>query len=77
MDDERLQRVEESVSFAEQRADALDEAIREVSDRMMQIVRRLERLESRLSVLEQPGEAGEPDAVDERPPHSGRLPGDR
>ncbi len=77
MDEDRVQRIEESISFAEQRADELDEAVRDIADRLLQMVRRLERLESRLSVLEQPGEAGEPDAADERPPHSGRLPGDR
>ncbi|MEO1584782.1 MAG: SlyX family protein [Planctomycetota bacterium] len=82
MDDGRVQRIEEAVAFADQRADGLDEALRDVADRMMSLVQRLERLESRLSALEQadPGPEGavdESDPATDRPPHSGRLPGDR
>ncbi|MEL6497323.1 MAG: SlyX family protein [Planctomycetota bacterium] len=80
MDPERVQRVEEAVSFAEQRSDDLDSAIRDVADRLAKLVGRLERLESRMSALETSGDDGEDevrDIADERPPHSGKLPGDR
>ncbi|MEO1715498.1 MAG: SlyX family protein [Planctomycetota bacterium] len=80
MDPERVQKVEEAVSFAEQRSDDLDSAIRDVADRLAKLVGRLERLESRMNALETSGDDGEDeprDIVDERPPHSGKLPGGR
>lgn len=80
MEADRVQKVEEAVSFAEQRSDDLDAAIRDVASRLEQFVRRLDRLEQRLTVLEAPRDGGEDesgDVRDERPPHSGRLPGDR
>lgn len=80
MEPERVQKIEEAVSFAEQRSDDLDSAIRDVADRLAQFVRRLERLEQRMTAIETSGDdadEAEGDLADERPPHSGRLPGDR
>ena len=79
MDHDRLKRIEEHAGFAEQRADALDEALRDLGGRLDGVLRRLSKIESRLGVLETGAvsEDGEADPVDDRPPHSGRLPGDR
>ncbi|MGP1272102.1 MAG: SlyX family protein [Phycisphaerales bacterium] len=80
MSEDRLRRIEESAAFADQRADALDEAMRDLGDRLEMLMRRIARIEARLGDLESSGEDDAGDAVDpaaERPPHSGRLPGDR
>ncbi|MEM1072043.1 MAG: SlyX family protein [Planctomycetota bacterium] len=75
MDPERQQQLEEAVGFAEQRADALDEALRDTAERLAAALRRIEALEARLSTLETGSNA--PEHEDPPPPHSGRLPGGR
>lgn len=76
MDEKRLLRIEEAQLFADRRSDEHDLALRELGDRLLELVRRFERLEQRferlLDAAPQPG-AGE----DEIPPHSARLPGGR
>lgn len=80
MDEARQRQLEEAVAFADQRADGLDAALLDVSERMAAMTRRLELLEDRLRALETVGDdavEGEADPVTDRPPHSGRLPGGR
>ena len=80
MSNERFQKIEEAAAFADQRADALDEAIRDLADRLEGVTRRLARIESRLGAIESAAAEHDSEQVDpaeDRPPHSGRLPGDR
>lgn len=76
MDDSRVQRIEEAQAFADKRADDLDAAVRDLGERMLQILKRFEALEQRLEDALAHAAEGET-SEDEVPPHSGRLPGGR
>ncbi len=75
MDETRMLKIEEAQLFAEKRSDDHDQAIRELGERVMQLVRRLESIEAKFErILTTPGpDADEPEV----PPHSARLPGGR
>ncbi len=75
MDESRVQQIEEAQAFADKRSDDLDEAIRELGDRVLQLIERFDSLERRFEQLSSVQDADDHD--DEVPPHSGRLPGGR
>ncbi len=75
MDESRVQQIEEAQAFADKRTDALDEAIRELGGRVLQLLDRFESPEGRFEQLSAAQDVD--DHEDEIPPHSGRLPGGR
>jgi uncharacterized coiled-coil protein SlyX len=77
MAEERLRRIEEGVSFVDQRVDGLDAALRDVGDRLLALLKRLERIESRLDAVERESGGAGSDGDEGPPPHSGMLPGGR
>ena len=75
MEQDRVHKIEEAQLFAEKRSDDHDEAIRELGERVLQLVKRIDRLEKKFDRVLTAADEGldEP----EGPPHSGRLPGGR
>lgn len=76
MDEKRVLRIEEAQLFAEKRSDDHDMALRELGERLIEMMRRFERLEQRFERLLEAAPQPESDG-DEIPPHSARLPGGR
>lgn len=73
-----IQRIQEAQLFAERRADEHDAVLRELGERLLQLMKRFERLEERFEqVLSRSAPVGGAPADDEQPPHSARLPGGR
>jgi len=76
MDENRVHKIEEAQLFAEKRSDDHDAAIRELGERVLQLVRRFNQLEERFERVLNSADNPVPDEP-EIPPHSGRLPGGR
>lgn len=75
---EDIQRIQEAQLFAERRADAHDSVLRELGQRLLELVRRFERLEDRFEQVLNRSAPDEQSLPDEKPPpHSARLPGGR
>jgi len=64
--DDRIQRLEESLGFAERDIEALSTELRRAFDQIRALTARLEALDSRTTTLENPVSS----PTDERPPHS-------
>jgi uncharacterized coiled-coil protein SlyX len=78
MDEDRIRRIEEAILFAEQRADGLDQAVRELLGRLGEVADRLGSLQQRLDDLHARAESdADEDDGTTPPPHAGRLPGGR
>lgn len=75
MHENMVRQIEEAQLFAERRADEHDAALRELSQRLMELVTRFDVLETKYEQLLM--QTGQADAGEELPPHSGRLPGGR
>ena len=75
MDESRVNKIEEAQLFAEKRSDDHDQAIRELGERVLKLVKRLDQLEEKFERVMTTADAGS--AEPEVPPHSGRLPGGR
>lgn len=73
-----IQHIQEAQLFAERRADEHDAVLRELGERLLQLIKRFERLEERFEqVLTRNAPQGEDSAAGDQPPHSARLPGGR
>ncbi|MCA9273417.1 MAG: hypothetical protein KDA31_10255 [Phycisphaerales bacterium] len=75
MDEDRANKIEEAQLFAEKRSDDHDEAIRELGERVLQLIKRIDRLEEKFDRVLTAADPGSDEP--EVPPHSGRLPGGR
>ena len=75
MHENMVRQIEETQLFAERRADEHDAALRELGQRLMELVKRFDALETKYEQLLMQSSGAEDG--EELPPHSGRLPGGR
>jgi uncharacterized coiled-coil protein SlyX len=71
---QRVQQLEELLSFQDRSAETSARELAEMSRRMVELAGRIERLEARLRSLTERVDAAEPPPPDERPPHSAGRP---